>query len=82
MTVTLKFEPEVEAGLLAQAQASGMSVGEYALSRVAHWFVCLRLKARPAPRGRPEAQGRKFVGSRFAPYPLAPRALCRSMFMA
>ena len=29
MTVTLKFKPEVEAGLLAQAQASGMSVEEY-----------------------------------------------------
>ncbi len=29
MTVTLKLKPEVEAGLLAQAQASGMSVEEY-----------------------------------------------------
>jgi len=28
MTVTLKFKPEVEAGLLAQAQANGMSVEE------------------------------------------------------
>ena len=34
MTVTLKFKPEVEAGLLAQAQASGMSVEEYVLSVV------------------------------------------------
>ncbi|HXW13969.1 MAG TPA: hypothetical protein VEN79_05615 [Terriglobia bacterium] len=34
MTVTLKFKPEVEAGLLAQAQASGMSVEEYVLSIV------------------------------------------------
>ena len=31
MTVTLNFKPEVEAGLLAQAQASGMSVEEYVL---------------------------------------------------
>jgi len=31
MTVTLKFKPEVEAGLLAQAQARGMSVEEYVL---------------------------------------------------
>jgi len=29
MSVTLKFKPEVEAGLRAQAQASGMSVEEY-----------------------------------------------------
>ena len=34
MTVTLKFKPDVEAGLLARAQASGMSVEEYVLSVV------------------------------------------------
>lgn len=34
MTVTLKFKPEVEAGLLTQAQASGMTVEEYLLSMV------------------------------------------------
>ena len=34
MTVTLKFKPEVEAGLVAQAQANGMSVEEYVLSVV------------------------------------------------
>jgi hypothetical protein len=34
MTVTLKLKPEVEAGLLAQAQASGMSVEEYVLTLV------------------------------------------------
>ena len=34
MTVTLKFKPEVEAGLLAQAQARGMTVEEYILSMV------------------------------------------------
>ena len=34
MTVTLKFKPELEAGLLAQAQASGMTVEEYLLSMV------------------------------------------------
>ena len=32
MTVTLKFKPELEAGLLARARASGMSVEEYVLS--------------------------------------------------
>jgi hypothetical protein len=34
MTVTLNLKPEVEAGLLAQAQASGMTEEEYLLSMV------------------------------------------------
>ena len=34
MTVTLNFKPEVEAGLVAQARASGMTVEEYLLSMV------------------------------------------------
>ncbi len=34
MTVTLHLSPEVEAGLLAQARASGMTVEEYLLSVV------------------------------------------------
>jgi hypothetical protein len=34
MTVTLHLTPEIEAGLLAQAQASGMTVEEFALSVV------------------------------------------------
>lgn len=34
MTVTLSFKPEVEAGLTAQAQASGMTVEEYLHSMV------------------------------------------------
>ena len=34
MTVALNFKPEVEAGLLAQAQISGMTVEEYLLSMV------------------------------------------------
>ena len=34
MTVTLNLKPEVEAGLSAQAQASGMTVEEYLLSVV------------------------------------------------
>ena len=32
MTVTLNLKPDVEAGLLAKAQASGMTVEEYLLS--------------------------------------------------
>jgi hypothetical protein len=34
MTVTLNIRPELEAGLLAQAQASGMGFEEYLLSVV------------------------------------------------
>ncbi len=34
MTITLKLKPEVEAGLLAQAKASGMTLEEYLLSMV------------------------------------------------
>jgi hypothetical protein len=34
MTVTLNFKPEIEAGLLAQAQASGMTIEECVLSMV------------------------------------------------
>ena len=34
MTVTLKLKPEIEAGLLAQAKASGMTLEEYLLSLV------------------------------------------------
>jgi len=34
MTVTLNFKPEIEAGLLAQARTSGMTVEEYLLSLV------------------------------------------------
>jgi hypothetical protein len=34
MTVTLKLKPELEAGLTAQARASGMTVEEYLLAVV------------------------------------------------
>lgn len=34
MTVTLHLKPEVEAGLLAQAQASGVNLEEYLLALV------------------------------------------------
>jgi hypothetical protein len=34
MTVTLNLKPELQAGLLAQAQAGGMTVEEYLLSMV------------------------------------------------
>jgi hypothetical protein len=55
MTVTLKLKPEVEAGLLAQAQASGMSVEEYLLSVVEGTVL-------PAPKNRlsPEERAAAF----------------------
>jgi len=34
MTVTLHFKPEVEAGLIAQAQLAGMTVEQYVLAMV------------------------------------------------
>ncbi len=34
MTITLHLKPEIEAGLLARAQASGMALEEYLLSLV------------------------------------------------
>ncbi len=34
MTITIKIKPELEAGLLAQAEALGMSLEEYLLSVV------------------------------------------------
>lgn len=34
MTITLTFKPDVEAGLLAQAQVAGMTVEEYLLFMV------------------------------------------------
>jgi len=54
MTVTLKFKPEVEAGLLAQAQASGMSVEEYVLS-VLEGTLLPAVKNRLSPEERAAA---------------------------
>jgi hypothetical protein len=54
MTVTLKFKPEVEAELLAQAQASGMSVEEYVLS-VVEGTVLAAVKSHLSPEERAAA---------------------------
>lgn len=54
MTVTLKFKPEVEAGLLAQAEASGMSLEEYVLS-VVEGTVLPTAKNRLSPEERAAA---------------------------
>ena len=34
MSITLNLKPEIEAGLIAQAQANGMTLEEYLLSMV------------------------------------------------
>ncbi len=54
MTVTLKLNPEVEAQLLAQARASGMSVEEYVLS-VVEGMVLPAVKSRLSPEERAAA---------------------------
>ncbi len=54
MTVTLKFKPEVEAELVAQAQARGMSVEEYVLSLV-EGAVLPALESRLSPEERAAA---------------------------
>lgn len=46
MTVTLKFKPEIEAGLLAQAQASGMTLEQYVLSLVEGTVLSMGQKSR------------------------------------
>ena len=50
MTVTLNLKPEVEAGLLAQAEASSMSLEEYILSVVEE--AAAPSKGAPAPAGK------------------------------
>ena len=55
MTVTLNLKPEVEAGLLAQAQVSGMTVEEYLLSMVEVAVLPATAKARS-----PEQQAAAF----------------------
>ena len=75
MTVTLKFKPEVEAGLLAQAQASGMSVEQYVVS-VVEGIVLPAAKNRLSPGERAAAFEAWSTGHRFTP-PLADYAVSR-----
>ncbi|MGO8788158.1 MAG: hypothetical protein ACLQVL_12360 [Terriglobia bacterium] len=75
MTVTLKFKPEVEAGLLAQAQASGMSVEEYVLS-VVEGTVLPAARKRLSPEERAAAFEAWSAGHRRTP-PLSDDAVSR-----
>ena len=55
MTITLNLTPEVEAGLLAQAQASGKSPEEYLLSVVEEAVLPTQEGSRAAKSSRQEA---------------------------
>ena len=54
MTVTLHLKPEVEAGLLAQARASGMAFEDYLLT-VVEGAALTATKTPPGCEGRAEA---------------------------
>jgi len=75
MTVTLKLRPEVEAGLLAQAQASGMSVEEYVVS-VVEGTVLPGAQNRLSPEDRATAFEAWSAGHRPTP-PLSDYAVSR-----
>jgi hypothetical protein len=61
MSMKLELPPEVQAGLLAQAQANGLSLEAYA-EKV--------LRERAAGNGKPRASGRKSLARLFAESPL------------
>jgi hypothetical protein len=75
MTVTLKFKPEIEAGLLAQAQASGMSVEQYVVA-VVEGTVLPAVKNRLSPEERAAAFEAWSAGHRRTP-PLSDYAVSR-----
>jgi hypothetical protein len=59
VTVTLTFKPEVEAGLLAKAQARGMALQDYLQSLVEHDALPLSEKTTASgPPARQEAVSR------------------------
>lgn len=63
MTVTLNLKPEVEAGLLAQAQANGMTLEEYLLSMVEGAAISATAKTlSPEERPRHTKGGRLVIG--------------------
>ena len=55
MTVTLHLKPHIEAGLMAQAKASGMALDEYLLSLVESAALPLADHVAIAPPSREEA---------------------------
>jgi hypothetical protein len=75
MTVTLNLKPEFEAGLLAQARASGMTVEEYLLSLVERVLLPTAQKA-PSTEERARAFEAWSAGHRPTP-PLSDYAVSR-----
>jgi hypothetical protein len=75
MTVTLNLKPELEAGLLAQAQASGMSVEEYVLS-VVEGVVFATAPIKLSPEERAKAFEAWSANHRLSP-PLSDEAVSR-----
>ena len=67
MTVTLKLKQEVEAGLLTQAQASGMTLEEYLLSMVEGAVL---LKAQESSSGEERAAAFEAWSAGHRPTPL------------
>jgi hypothetical protein len=75
MTVTLKFKPAVEAGILAEAQARGMSVEEYVVA-VVEGTVLPAVRNRLSPEERAVAFEAWSAGHRPTP-PLSDYAVSR-----
>jgi hypothetical protein len=75
MTVTLKLKPEVEAGLLEQARASGMTLEEYLLSMV-EGAVLLKAQVNASAEERAAAFEAWSTGHRPTP-PLSDYAVSR-----
>jgi hypothetical protein len=61
VTVTLDLKPEVEAGLLAQAEASGMSLEEYLLSVVEEAAILSKPESIPTGKSTREEAVRRMV---------------------
>jgi hypothetical protein len=75
VTVTLKLKPELEAGLTAQAQASGVTVEEYLLA-VVERAVLPALQSALSPEERAAAFEQWSVSHRATP-PLSDKAVNR-----
>jgi len=78
MTVTLHLRPEVEAGLLAHAQASGVTVEEFLLSVVEGAVLPVAQKAQSGEE-RAAAFEAWSLGHRMTP-PLSDYAVSRDAF--
>ncbi len=78
MTVTLNLKPEVEAGLLMQAQSNGMTLEEYLLSMVEGAAISAAQRAL-SPKERADAFEAWSASHRTTP-DLSERAVSRESF--